>query len=206
MAYRNDCHFLEVVEDDGNPASGPEIIEVESDTQNNTNGQSESQGFASAQSWVRDRQMPTSHDGDTNDMSGSPGGQSAAGPTPNSSTTSEQLKGPMGNRMNGSGRTSYDASPAPAHQAVTSQAGVEPVQGSFYSGSGGFGVTDPGVVAPGQQYPIPIQQPSMRFEMANEWGEMQAAAQPPVAEGVLRSLMNMGPMDAMDVSVWDSGN
>jgi len=33
-----------------------------------------------------------------------------------------------------------------------------------------------------------------------------AGMQPVGGEGVLRALMSMGPMDAMDLSSWDSGN
>ncbi|KAG6006314.1 hypothetical protein E4U43_000455 [Claviceps pusilla] len=37
-------------------------------------------------------------------------------------------------------------------------------------------------------------------------GPVPAPNMPPVGEGVLRALMNMGPMDAMDLSSWDTGH
>ncbi|KAL2105387.1 hypothetical protein VUR80DRAFT_8451 [Thermomyces stellatus] len=145
--------------------------------------------------------VPGETNGDANDMSVSPGGQSG-GPTSNSSTASEQQqqhRARMANQINGSASTSYDASPAPAPQTLTSNAGVDG-QGNFYDPNG-FPMSAQ-AVPQNQRYPV--QQPQMEFPMANGWGPMQTGQ--PVAEGVLRSLMNMGPMDAMDLSSWDSGN
>lgn len=138
--------------------------------------------------------IPGEAGADANDMSGSPGAGSG-GPTPNSSTASEH-KARIG-QVSGSGSTSYDASPAPAPQTLGSQAGVEG-QAGFYDASG-FPMAQ-GV--PGdQRFPV---QGQMGFGMASGWGPVQAGQ--PVADGVLRSLMNMGPMDAMDLSSWESGN
>ncbi|SPN97812.1 related to Zn(II)2Cys6 transcriptional activator [Cephalotrichum gorgonifer] len=156
------------------------------------------------------RFVQSESNGDTNDLSTSPGGPSN-GPTPNSSTASDQHKGraAAGGALNGgSGTTSYNASPASAHQAV---AGAEAGQGGFYGGGpGDFGMSADRGVTQGQGYPVPPQQqPQMGFGIESGWGSMQTGGQPgvtPVAEGVLRSLMNMGPMDAMDLSSWDSGN
>lgn len=143
--------------------------------------------------------VPGETNGDANDMSNSPGGQSG-GPTPNSSTASEQQqKTRMTNHINGSANTSYDASPSSAPQTLTSTAGVEG-QGNFYDPNG-FPMPAQ-AVPPAQRYPV--QQAQMEFGMASGWGAMQTGQ--PVAEGVLRSLMNMGPMDAMDLSSWDSGS
>lgn len=249
MAYRNECHFLKVVEDDANPATAPDIVEPDSDAQNSAGAQSEHQGFANPQPWVGDQQMPTSSEGastqnmpmqgipvvsprsaslfegvkspsttsallrfvqgesggDPNDLSASPGAQSG-GPTPNSSTASEQHKARMGAGMNGSGSTSYDASPSSAHQTLKSQAGVDG-QSGFYD-PGGYPLSGQ-PVAQGQRYPVP--QAPMEFGMSNGWTHSgmqagQAGVPAPVPDGVLRSLMNMGPMDAMDLSSWDSGN
>ena len=56
-----------------------------------------------------------------------------------------------------------------------------------------------------------MPQAPMEFGMSNGWTHSgmqagQAGVPAPVPDGVLRSLMNMGPMDAMDLSSWDSGN
>ena len=51
-----------------------------------------------------------------------------------------------------------------------------------------------------------IDQPG-NFPMPGDWGNFQGTpAIPPPGEGVLRALMNMGPMDAMDLSSWDTAN
>ena len=143
--------------------------------------------------------VPGETNRDTNEMSASPSGQSG-GPTPNSSTASDQQhKARMGNQINGSGNTSYDASPASAPQTLTSQSGVDGQPG-FYDTSG-YPISAQNVA---QNRGYSVQQPHMGFGMTNGWGAMQTGQ--PVADGVLRSLMNMGPMDAMDLSSWDSGN
>lgn len=69
----------------------------------------------------------------------------------------------------------------------------------FFSNHGGFGMT-PDMGADVGGYSIP---------QAGGWNDMNPhppGLQQPVGEGVLRALMNMGPMDAMDLSSWDSGN
>ena len=253
MAYRNECHFLKVVEDDANPATAPDIIEPDSSVQNNAGAQSEHQGFSNPQPWAGDQQMSTSSEGastqnmnmpgipvvsprsaslfdgvkspstasallrfvqdesggDPTDLSASPGARSG-GPTSNSSTASEQHKSRIGAGMNGSGSTSYDASPSSAHQTLKSQAGVDG-QGGFYD-TGGYPLSGQ-PVAQGQRYQVP--QASMEFGMSNDWAHsgmqtgqagVSAPVPVPVPDGVLRSLMNMGPMDAMDLSSWESGN
>lgn len=44
------------------------------------------------------------------------------------------------------------------------------------------------------------------FALPSGWGDIQGQTDvTPVGEGVLRALMSMGPMDAMDLSSWDSG-
>lgn len=249
MAYRNECHFLKVVEDDANPATAPDIVEPDNDAQNSAGAQSEHQGFSNPQPWAGDQKMTTSSEGastqsmpvegipvvsprsaslfdsvkspsttsallhfvqdenggDPADLSASSGARSG-GPTPNSSTASEQHKVLIGAGLNGSGNTSYDASPSSAHQALKSQAGDDG-QGSFYD-TGGYPLSGQPVVQ-GQRYPVP--QASMGFGMPNDWAHTgvpagQTGVSAPVPDGVLRSLMNMGPMDAMDLSSWESGN
>lgn len=51
------------------------------------------------------------------------------------------------------------------------------------------------------------QQQQGAFSMTTSWGDMAGqAGMPQVGDGVLRALMNMGPMDAMDLSSWDQNN
>lgn len=67
----------------------------------------------------------------------------------------------------------------------------------FYGDPNGF------TMAAGMGVPQPA------YGMSNGWGGLNGPAagiQPVGGEGVLRALMNMGPMDAMDLSSWDSGN
>ncbi|PKS07875.1 hypothetical protein jhhlp_006483 [Lomentospora prolificans] len=147
--------------------------------------------------------VPGEGTAESNDMSTSPGGQSS-GPTPNSSTASEP-KGRSGGQVNGSGSNSFNASPASAHQTIHTQSGVDTAQPNFYNAQNAFGISNPGI-PPNQRYAVP-QPPIGDFGMSNGWNEIPTqAGMEPVAEGVLRSLMNMGPMDAMDLSSWESGN
>jgi hypothetical protein len=44
------------------------------------------------------------------------------------------------------------------------------------------------------------------FGMTGGWGDMHAQNTMPVGDGVLRALMSMGPMDAMDLSSWEAAN
>ncbi|KAK5651768.1 hypothetical protein OQA88_11730 [Cercophora sp. LCS_1] len=140
MPYRNECHFMKTVEDDGNPANGPDITETSP-----TNNITQTPGATAREhpAWVaeqnatlptRDRSTgsayaPINHhlappstslatyppldmDGvSSNDPSGtSPDGPQSSRPTPNSSTTSDHLA--PGSQLNGSSsRSSFDASP-----------------------------------------------------------------------------------------------
>lgn len=63
------------------------------------------------------------------------------------------------------------------------------------------------------QAPYQMQQQQMGgqsipYGMSNGWDNVAAAQQAANIqnEGVLRALMNMGPMEAMDLSSWDTGN
>jgi hypothetical protein len=239
MAYRNECHFLKTVEDDGNPAVGPDLVEPENEGQKVD--ASATGGFTS-QGWMSEQQIPnresSSNRGlpmqglpvlpsvsgpmyekngaassmagfgqsestaDTNDMSVSPEAQSNR-PTPNSSAASDHR--PHGNgHVNGSGPNSFETSPVSAHQALTSPNGVDGTQQpSYYGDHNAFGISN---MAQNQRFSVPSTAVS-GFDVPNGWQDL--SSQPgmtPVAEGVLRSLMNMGPMDAMDLSSWDSGN
>ena len=221
-------------EDDADPRNAPNIVDPELERQNSasTGLTPEGQNFGT-QSWMAEQQMGPAREahgmpmqgmsvmqpgsagmvgfvqsegsGDSNDISVSPGAQSS-GPTPNSSHASDPSKSrSVGGQVGGSGSNSFNASPAPTHQTIPSQpGGVDGAPANFY-GANAFGISNPGM-APNQRYAVP--QPAMAdFGMAGGWSDMPGQQGiEPVAEGVLRSLMNMGPMDAMDLSSWESGN
>lgn len=122
-------------------------------------------------------------------------------PTPNSSGASEQPNSSSA-RVTGSGRTSFEASP---RDRMGTQSEIDAAATAFFTSSNGFDLTgaEPGMT-PSRGFIIP-EMTGNDFTMPNSWD--QAQDQPemtPVAEGVLRNLMNMPPMDAMDLG-WDSG-
>ncbi|KAH7326673.1 fungal-specific transcription factor domain-containing protein [Stachybotrys elegans] len=132
--------------------------------------------------------------GEGQEASGSPEGcQSSSGPTPVSShaTSSEARCHLMPGRMQGSGAESFQASP------------VTPTQNLM--GGGGVDVGGQGFLGDANGFSMPGLEDQQGFS-ANAWGDLQTqAAMPPVGDGVLRALMNMRPMDAMDISTWDTG-
>ncbi|KAF9869803.1 binuclear zinc transcription factor [Colletotrichum karsti] len=232
MSYRNECHFMKVSGDNGNAAGAPSIVEPEKDGDAGPN--SASTGFG-GQTWLSAEQhlpydanrsgipmqgtvlTPSSgslydKSGSSNghvagfgqsesngdNMSGSPDGDQSNRPTPNSSSASEQ-------RMNmaSGGRNSFDASSAAGQQNMNSQGNTENM--NFFGDTNGFGMRGMGLT-PNQRFSMP-ETPGADFGMPNGWGDLQGqTGMTPVAEGVLRSLMNMGPMDAMDLSSWDASN
>jgi hypothetical protein len=153
-------------------------------------------------------------DTSSNGLSGtSPDGQSNR-PTPNSGSSADHrgqnslAPGSAGLHRNGSsGRTSFEASPA-ASLPKTTQSDIDAAAAAsaaaFFTdlpdGSGTFGL--------GPDVSTGL---TPRFSMAdaagaNEYGGWEIPGQTgmtPVAEGVLRSIMSMGPMDTMDLG-WDT--
>jgi hypothetical protein len=230
LAYRNECHFMKSAEDDANPANAPDIVEPEPESQGAA--QSTSNGFG-PQAWLStDQPMAGLHDtngsrslrhqgvaltpgsghlggfgqsegsGDSNELS--PDGAQSNRPTPNSSTASEQRVPMAAGTLNGSGRNSFDASPVSTHQNITSQGGVEGNSAAFTYPDPTFAMSTG--MTPGSRFAMP-ETPMNDFSLPNGWQDLSGqTGMTPVAEGVLRSLMNMGPMDAMDLSSWDSGN
>lgn len=216
MAFRNDCHFREPGED-SNMANGQE---PQNDTQGN-GGASQPTGFA--QAWLSSEQTipiltPSSGtlydkngsangnlsgfgdgSGDGQDTSVSPDcGQSSSGPTPNSSTGaggSESRTHLAPGQMNGSAGQGFQTSPIVQNQNMMGQGGVDTTNQLFFPEASGFATM------------AGLNDQQGGFGMPNGWGDMQGqAGMPPVGEGVLRALMNLRPMDAMDLSSWDSNN
>lgn len=132
--------------------------------------------------------------GDNQGSSGSPDGGQSSGPTPNSSTGSgvaqDPRSVPASAQIGGSGGNSYRASPISPHQNLMPQAGDLSAH-NFFGASSGFSMND--------------QQGN--FGLSNGWDNIGAQTNmPPLGEGVMRAIMDMGPMDAMDLTSWDSTN
>ena len=223
MAYRNECHFMKTAGDDGNLATGPGISEEEQANNNPRVDISNTDGFT-GQNWLGagDQAMsgttPNSGTffdrstvfgdsvGDGSASKSPEGQQSNSNLTPNSSTGQESRSHLGPGQLGGSGRNSFQASPISPQQAFTTQGSMDVSaqgQGYFASDTGGFAALAAGTIAG--------QQPQSSFgNMAhNGWGDMsdmpQLGAQA-VGEDMLRTMMSLGPMDALDLSTWSTGN
>lgn len=215
MAYCNECHFMKMSGDDGNAAAAPDLVEPQADGQG-PNSNDFGQAWLSAdQSSSMPGLTPSSGTmyektesggplsgfgdgagaGDNQDGRGPPEAGKSNGPTPNSSGAGSDGKtrlapGPMG----GPGQdSSFRASP------------LSPQQNMMGQGQGFFGDSNGFTMAHGMSGQ---QGGAAGFAMpSNGWADLNgpSTAMQPVGEGVLRALMNMGPMDAVDLS-WDSGN
>ncbi|KAK6078654.1 binuclear zinc transcription factor [Seiridium cupressi] len=231
LAYKNECHFMKMTGDDGNPSAAPDI------TPSQNSGVQPSSSFDPANgNWMSgdQQQLPQRERSTASDLGSSGMGQpmmfrttsrvspqagyveaSSSGtngmsvsphpdgssdrPTPNSNSTSEQRNGT-------SGRTSFDASPIGGPQELGTQAEMDAATTAFFSDPVQFNMSTPGMgMTPGRAFVI--QDGSGNdFALPNGWGVMQGqtTVMTPVAEGVLRHLMDMPPMDAMDLG-WDQG-
>ena len=206
MAYRDQSYYTGPQGDEGNALNGPSL-----DTTNST-------GFNS-QSWLSAEQSmsgltPSSGGGglfekggtgsNQQGTNGSPVEGQSSGPTPNSSSdTRNQHLAP--GQANNSDRNSFNASPiSPQQNLMGANELGNTSTANFFSEPGDFSGQ------PQQQQ----QQQQNAFSMApNGWGDMATQQnqvpqqqQQQLGDGVLRALMNMGPMDAMDLSSWDQGN
>lgn len=224
MAYRNECEYMKSRGDDGNPASGPEIVEprsglpgLDSSTSAGFNSQAwlsaeqSMSGMTPSSGGMYDKSGPGGghggSSGDNQGTSGSPDGGQPGGLTPNSSCNggrdgAAESRGHLApGQIGGSGRNSFRASPISPHQNLMDPGDLGgPTQGTFFGDpANGFAVSS----NMNEQ-----QQQQGGFGMANGgWGDMAGQQNmPQVGDGVLRALMNMGPMDAMDLSSWDQGN
>lgn len=206
LAYRDQNYYTGPQGDEGNALNGPSL-----DTTNST-------GFNS-QSWLSAEQSmsgltPSSGGGGLFEKGGTGGNQQgtngspvegqSSGPTPNSSSdTRNQHLAP--GQANSSDRNSFNASPISPQQNLMGANDLGSTNtANFFSEPGDFS---------GQPQQQQHQQQNA-FSMApNGWGDMAAQQnqvpqqqQQQLGDGVLRALMNMGPMDAMDLSSWDQGN
>ncbi|KAB5580809.1 fungal-specific transcription factor domain-containing protein [Coniochaeta sp. 2T2.1] len=164
-------------------------------------------------------------DTSSNGLSGtSPGDGPSNRPTPNSSSmssdqqhhhqrASQSTLAPGNNPLHqpsSSGRASFEASPVSGQQPPQSRSEIEQ---SFFdglggtgSGGGGYGM-GPDVVGTGLTPRFTMGDATGGGTGAGEyggWDQMPGGTgMTPVAEGMLRSIMSMGPMDTMDLG-WDT--
>jgi hypothetical protein len=131
-------------------------------------------------------------------------GQSNSGPTPNSSNgvgSGSEARNHLGaGHMGGTGgNNSFQASPIALQQNMMDPVSAGSNQ-ALFSDHAGFPMATGSMGGGGGQHEF--------FGLASGWVGDQMQGQPglaPGGEGVLRALMNMGPMDAMDLSSWDAG-
>lgn len=218
--------------DQPNQGEGPDLVEATNEMQG-MEGSSSTGGFNS-QSWLSAEQSmsgmtPSSgsmydkngpatsgggglggghNDNSNQGSSGSQGEGSSTGLTPNSNqgagtassaaNTAGGGKGPESRphlapgQMSDSGRGSFQASPVSPMmpgQADLSGGG----QSQFFADPTSFGLS------------AGLNEQAGGFGMSNSWGEMPGQNDMG-GEGVLRALINMGPMNAMDLSTWNPTN
>ena len=227
--YRNECQFMKVAEDEGNPAENPDLVEPrpepdasrsihsqvwgrftrgETTTTNGGNsGNSGTQGMPSTMFELASGHAFLDRSGADSSSTSMTTNQDALSnrPTPNSSSTSDLRH----NTAHDSGSLpSYDASPSTAND--TSMSDMEAAAARFLhqAMSNGYHMSGDGTtLSPGQSFHPPATSSTIDFTLAGDWASMGAqSGGTPVAEGVLRNLMqNIGPLDAsMDLG-WDSG-
>lgn len=233
MAYRNECPIMKIPGDDGNPLNVNIVDPITQQDPAPAENDFDSNTWLSGDAQIPTRERSSGPDGQptmmippgvsynhrlnsnggyvesqssgTNDMSVSPHPDSLSNrPTPNSSSTSEQRNSTSDPRST-SGRTSFDASPIGSHQPLSTQAEMDAARVAFFQDPNNFGMGGSGSgITPGREFVMP-DTPGNSFAVPSGW-EMPGTGtgMTPVAEGVLRHLMNMPPMDAMDLG-WDSG-
>lgn len=232
MKYRNECHFMKATGDDGNPSTAPNMVTPEQqDSQSSavSSGQHWSQAaehpILATAGERSDNEIPlhnialhpdtvpifesgtnSSALSDSNhDMAVSPDPSASNRPTPSSSSASEHrhnLTAPSSIRT--SGGSPFAGSPdASRHGQNLPMGGVDSNIMDIFGNSGAFNQAGAGVQS-SQRFSGPNSQ-GEDFTMQNGW-EMPST-QPgmtPVAEGVLRNLMQMGSLEMMDMG-WDTG-
>ncbi|KAF5669134.1 Zn(II)2Cys6 transcription factor [Fusarium heterosporum] len=205
-AYRNECNYMNPSGDD---MDAPDIVEPDV-PMTIADGTFGTQGWMSAQQQIPiltpssgatfektgsgSRAVSGFGDmtGDSQDASGSPDGMQSSRPTPNSSTGSDQRNHLAPGQLNGSGRNSFNASPMSPNQTLMNPNVLDGGTQSFFADTSGFSM------------PTSLDQ-NGGFTMPDGWSDIQGqTGVPQVGEGVLRALMNMGPMDAMDLGTWET--
>ncbi|RDA92285.1 hypothetical protein CP533_3254 [Ophiocordyceps camponoti-saundersi (nom. inval.)] len=207
LTFRSDCHFIKVPGSESNAVAAPDLVEAQGDGQG---GGSSSGGFGQAwlaasdpcsipvvltpgSSTLYEKNMSGFGDGGVVDRGGmrdSPEAGHSNGPTPNSSGPGSEGKPQL---APGTAQESYRASPMSPQQNLMGQHGVE--AGGFFGSPSGYTVAS-GARPQGADFGM----------SSSGWTGMSGTGGvQPMGEGVIRALMNMGPMDAMDLTSWDSG-
>lgn len=119
--------------------------------------------------------------------------------TPNSSSTSERQTS-CSNQGRSTGRTSFDVSPSGVNMSLGTPSEMDAATAAFFSDAAGFDVSGTGMT-PGRGFAM-NEGSGADFGMGNSWEQPTQPGMTPVAEGVLRNLMSMTAMDAMDLG-WD---
>ncbi|KAL4729803.1 hypothetical protein ACLX1H_001831 [Fusarium chlamydosporum] len=213
-AYRNECNYMNPSENDINQAGPPDIVEPNNDMPNMSTA---GDGNFGTQAWMStDQQIPAiltpssgatfektgsgsrtvsgfgDMAGDSQDASGSPDAMQSNRPTPNSSTGSDQRNHLVPGQMNRSGANSFNASPMSPNQTLMNPGVLDGSTQGFFADTSGFAMST-GLDQNGG------------FSMPDGWADINGqTGVPQVGEGVLRALMNMGSMDAMDLGTWES--
>lgn len=160
-----------------------------------------------SQAWLSvDQQMPmmTPNSGSMYDKTGNGSGHiSSFGDVNGDSTESPdgQSNGPTPNSSNGSdGRLPKQMSSGPGQMFG---AGTSPQVINSGAHAGFFSAAS----APYHMQQQQMGGHGMPYGMSPNWDSVAAQQSANMQnEGVLRALMNMGPMEAMDLSSWDTGN
>ncbi|PFH55480.1 hypothetical protein XA68_18194 [Ophiocordyceps unilateralis] len=210
LTFRSDCHFIKVPGSESNAVAAPDLVEAQGDGQGSG---SSSNGFGQAwlsaadpssmpvaltpgSSTLYEKNGPTSAgpisgfgDGGGG-MRDSPEAGHSNGPTPNSSGPGSEGRPQLA--MGNSAQESYRASTMSPRPNLMGQHGMEAA--GFFGSPNGF--TMASSMGGGTDFGMP----------SNGWAGMSGTTgMQPMGEGVIRALMNMGPMDAMDLTSWDSG-
>lgn len=233
MGYTNECHFLKISGDDGNPANAPDIIEVEpnpaargfSPAEPPTSLPTRERGHTGTYLGHGHGLIPPSFSpyappldmdtGSNNDLSGTSPDCPSNRPTPNSSATGTSDVHRQ-NQQSGA-RKSFEASPVSSHRNLSSMSGTTPSDvernvNAFFGDPSSFtipaGVSATGLT-PDQRFTMPTGDTPAgsggggEFTGHATWAEMTGQqGMTPVAEGVLRSIMALGPMEGMEMG-WE---
>lgn len=213
-AYRNECNYMNPSENDMGQPGPPDIVEPNNEIPGmptTRDGNFGTQAWMSTEQQIPSILTPSSAatfektgsgsravsgfgdmTGDSQDASGSPDAMQSNRPTPNSSTGSDQRNHLAPGQMNRSGVNSFNASPMSPNQTLMNPGVLDGSTQGFFADTSGF------VIPPGLDQ-------SGGFSMPDGWADMNGqTGVPQVGEGVLRALMNMGSMDAMDLGTWES--
>lgn len=144
--------------------------------------------------------LANSPDGSPHDLSVSPQPASQSNRlSPNSSSTSERQTS-CSNPGQSTGRTSFNASPSGVDMSMGTPSEMDAATAAFFSDAAGFDVSGTGMT-PGRGFAM-NEGSGTEFGMSNSWEQPTQPGMTPGAEGVLRNLMSMTAMDAMDFG-WD---